>query len=121
MTDFQINDHLLSKECDALAKDIFDETMAEHSDSEPEDLREDMFDRAHETADGHAWVIYNYQALMLCTHCDTSNGDQFLEDVGMPEDPTLHKIACFIAYGEIRARIEQEIERLIEEYDEAHP
>lgn len=120
MTDFQINDHLLTKECAALAKDIFDEIMAEHPDSEPEDLREDMFDRAHETADGHAWVIYNYRALMLCAHCDTSDGEAFLDDVGVEwnqGESTIYTVATAIAYGEMRARIEQDIQQLIEDWE----
>lgn len=120
MSDFQINDYLLTKECAALAKDIFDETMAEHSDSEPEDLREDMFDRAHEAADGHEWVIYNYRALMLCAHCDTSDGEDFLDDVGFEwnqGESTIYTVATAIAYGEMRARIEQDIQQLIEDWE----
>lgn len=120
MSDFQINDHLLTKECDALAKEIFDDVLAENPDSEPEDLREDMFDRAHETADGHEWVIYNYQALMLCAHCDTSNGEAFLDDVGLAwkqGESTIYTVATAIAYGEMRARIEQDIQQLIEDWE----
>ena len=119
MADFQINDRLLSDECELLAREIYAEVMEQHPGENPEDYRDEMDDRAHETADGHQWVIYNYQALMLCAHCDVSQGEEFLEDVGMPEDVTIHKLACTIAYGEIRARIMDEIKDLIEAWEPA--
>lgn len=118
MSNFEISDFQLSRECDALARAIFDEVMAEHAGEDPEDYREDMDDRAHETADGHEWVIYNYKALMLCAHCDVSQGEEFLEDIGMPEEVTIHNLACTIAYGEMRARIMDEINNLIDAWDE---
>lgn len=120
MSDFQINDHLLTKECDAIAKEIFDNVLAENPDSEPEDLREDMFDRAHETADGHEWVIYNYKALVLCAHCDTSDGEDFIDDIGFEwkqGESTIYTVATAVAYGEMRARIEQELQCLIDEWE----
>lgn len=55
---------------------------------------------------------------MLCAHCDVSQGEEFLEDVGIPEDVTIHKLACAIAYGEMRARIMGEIEEMIEAWEE---
>lgn len=119
MSDFQINDRILSDECEGLARDIFDEVMAQYAGENPEDYRDEMDDRAHQKADGHQWVIYNYQALMLCAHCDVSQGEEFLEDVGMPEEVTIHKLACTIAYGEIRARIMDEINDLIEAWEPA--
>lgn len=114
MTEFQINDYILQKECDDLAKLIFDEIASENPDVAPDDLRDEFDARAHETADWHEWVIYNHKALMLCAHCDVSQGEEFLEDVGMSETPTIYSLACTIAYGEMRARIMEEIEDLIE-------
>jgi hypothetical protein len=120
MTDFQISDHLLSKECDEIAQEIFDEVMGEAApDEDAEFHRETMDDRAHESADGHQWVIYNHKALMLCAHCDTSLGGDFLSDIGMPEDPDLYKIACMIAFGEMRGRIGEKLAQLIEEWEPA--
>lgn len=118
MGDFQINDHLLQTECDSLAQEIFDEFKAEGGEGwNPEDDRDEMSDRAHETADGHEWVIYTYKAHMLCAHCDTTKGEELLEDVGMPEDPTYDKLGSFIAFGEMRGRIEEKLSELIEEYE----
>lgn len=120
MSDFQISDHLLSKECDEIAQEIFDEVMAEAAPDEDAEFHRDTLDqRAHEAADGHQWVIYNHSALMLCAHCNTDHGDELLSDIGMPEDPDLYKIACRIAYGEMRGRIMDRLETLIEEGEPA--
>lgn len=120
MNDFQINDHILAKECDELAREIFAEAIEDmDGDETPETYRDDMMDRAHETADGHEWVIYTYKAHLLCAHCNTDQGEEFLEGVGMPGAPTYDGLGSLIAYGEMRARIEQEIERLIEEWEPA--
>lgn len=117
MSDFQINDYILTKECDGIAAEIFAEIMADADDDETaEDKRDDMFDRAHETADGHEWVIYNYKALMLCAHCDTTQGEEFLDDTGfewVQGESTIYTVATAIAYGEMRARIESELSGLI--------
>lgn len=120
MTEFQINDYLLQTECEGLARDIFEEAQRDGGDDfDPEAERDDMMDRTHEVADGHEWVIYNHKALMLCAHCDVSMGEEFLEDVGIPEEPTLYKIACMIAYAEMRRRIEIAIEEMIDAFEPA--
>ena len=118
MSEFQINDGMLWRECAELAEEIFRDVTESNPDSSPEDLREEMTEQAHETADGHQWVIYNYKALILCAHCDTSKGEEFLDDVGMPESPDIYKLASWIAYGEIRGRIEEELDSLIESHEE---
>lgn len=119
MSDFQINDHLLTKECDQLAVDIFAEMLEGMADDEtPDDHRDDMNDRAHEAADGHGWVIYTYKAIQLCARCDVSQGEQFLEDVGgVEKGETFSGMATKIAYGEMRARIEAELQRLSDEWE----
>lgn len=118
MTDFEINDRILQKECDEIAKEIFDEMLAEMSDDEsPEDYRDEMSDRVREYADGHEWVIYNYKALMLCAHCNTDMGEDFMDDVGAPSEPDIYKLACMLAYGEMRGRIESALSDLIDNYD----
>ena len=118
MFEFQINDGILYRECKFLAEEIFRDVTESNPDSSPEDLREEMTEQAHETADGHEYVIYTHKALMICAHCDTSKGEEFLEDVGMPESPDIYKLASWIAYGEIRGRIEEELDSLIESHEE---
>jgi hypothetical protein len=120
MTEFQINDHIFGKECDELALEIFDEYMTSaESDETAEDKRDDMTDSAHQTADGHEWVIYNHKALMICAHCDVDQGEAFLEEIGMPEDVTIHKLACTIVYGEMLARISAKLDELIDDWEPA--
>lgn len=118
MSDFQINDHLLTTECQSLARDIVealdlgpDETLADRLD--------DAQDAAHEYADAHEWVIYHYKALMLCAHCDVSDGEQFLEDTGMPRGVTFNQLASIIAYGEMQSRIMVALQELAEQGEEA--
>jgi hypothetical protein len=119
MTD-QINDFTLTKECEALAQEIFDNMLADMADDEtPMDHRDTMSDRAHEAADGHEWVIYTYKAHTLCLHCNTDMGEEMLEDVGLPENPTYDSLGALIAYGEIRARIDQQIQALIDAWEPA--
>lgn len=118
MSEFQINDGILWRECKELAEEIFRDVMESNPGSSPEDLREEMFDRAHETADSHQWVIYTYKAKMLCAHCDTTKGEDFLEDVGLPESPTFDSLATMIAFAEMRGRVEEELQELIEAYEE---
>lgn len=123
MSDFEISNHMLQKECEQLAREIFDEVTADMAEDEtPEDYRDTMSDRAHETADGHEWVIYNYKALMLCAMSDTTLGEEFLDDIGFEwtSDSTIYTVATTIAYGEMRGRIEQEIHGLIEAWEEEH-
>ena len=117
-TEFQINDYLLTKECDQLARDIFEETLEDMADDEtPDQYRDAMNERAHETADGHEWVIYNYKALMLCAHCNTDRGEEFLDDIGFEwttGESTIYTVATAIAYGEMRARIEETLNDLLD-------
>ena len=120
MPDFEINDYILRQEALGMARDIFEEAQRDAGDSfDAEEARDEMMDRAHEHADGHNWVIYTYKAVMICAHCDVSRGEEFLEDTGgIERGETFDGIATKIAYGEMRARIEDELSDLIEEWQE---
>jgi len=120
MTDFQINDHILTKECESLAKNIFDDIMRDAAaDETGDDYLDDMMDRAHETSDGHEWVIYHYKALMACAHCNVDRGEELLEETRMPETPTINSLASLVLYGEIRLRIEDSLADIIREREAA--
>lgn len=116
-TEFQITDSILEAECRALAKDALADCVPDGED--PEDYRNDLDGWVHETVDGHEWVIYNHKALMLCAHCDTPYGDEFIADVGMPDQPSIYSFATAIAYGEIRGRIEAALQDLIDAWEPA--
>lgn len=120
MSDFQISDHIFSDECNELAQEIFDDFMISADPGETaEDKKDEMLESVYQTADGHEWVIYNYKALMICAHCDVDQGEAFLEETGMPEDVTIHKLACTIVYGEMRSRITTKLDELIDEWEPA--
>lgn len=125
MSGFQISDYLLTKECDDIAAEIFGNMLKDLArDETPEDKRDDMQDRADEATDSHEWVIYNHKALMICAHCDTSNGEAYMDDVGLnwtPGESTIYTVATLIVYGEMQARIMGEIGRLIEEWEDTRP
>lgn len=118
-----ITDYELSKACDDIAADIFDEFKTRHQDPEepwaydPEDYRDEMSDRAHEEADGHQWAIYTHYALSICAHCNTDDGEAFVDEVGAPSPFSLASAASMIVYGEIRARIDAELSNLIDNYE----
>lgn len=93
--------------------------LAENPGVDPEEFRDDMSDRAHETADGHEWVIYNHKALMICAHCNTEYGDDFLSEIGFKwtQDSTIYSVATAIVFGEMRGRIEFRLSELIDEHE----
>jgi hypothetical protein len=105
-----INDYTLDEYATDIAEEILRECEGE---------RETAMDRAHEAADGSEWVIYYSKAHELCQNCNTDNGEQFYDDCGPWEDVTYDKIATIIAYGELRARIEQAIDAKIDEIEAA--
>lgn len=115
----EITEFGLTCEAESLAREIFDEYRdAGGEDWHPYEDEDDMMDRAHEYADGHAWVIYTHKALRLCAECNTDRGEEFVDDVGLPEPFTLAGAAAAVAYGELRARIEEALRDLIEAYEE---
>lgn len=116
--DDRITEYGLTREAESLAREIFDEYRDEGGAGwDPEDDRDDMLDRVHETADGHAWVIYTWRALQLCAECNTDLGEEFVDDIGLPEPFTLGGAATAVAYGELRARIESALDEIIREYE----
>ena len=120
MTEERITEWRFDAECDELAQEIFDEMLSDMADDEtPDNHMNDMMDRAHETADGHQWVIYHFYAHQVCAACNTDMGEQFLEDVGTPESPTYDSLGSMIAYGEMRGRIEAKLQELADEWEPA--
>ena len=121
MSGFEINDHKLQTECVALAKEIFDEARdAAGAEFDPEDARDEMNERAWETADGHEWIIYTYKALKMCAECDTTHGQEFLDDCGgVAGCESFDSAVAQIAFGEMLRRIESALSDLIDEYQDA--
>ena len=105
-----INDHTLNE----YAADIADEIIRECDGD-----RDRAMYHAIDHADGSEWAIYYHKAHELCQNCNIDNGEQFYEDCGPWVDITYNRIATIIAYGELRARIEQAIDAKIDEMEAA--
>lgn len=73
MKDFRINDYTLNQE----AKEIAAAAMREEKE-----YGTDAEQMLHEMCEGHQWVIYTKKAFMLCAECDTSEGEDYLDDYG---------------------------------------
>ena len=100
------SDYELTKYCDDLAQGIV---------SEYQEYGGDIQDAIWESADGSEHVIYYYKAHSICFHCNTDQGEYFLEDVGMPEPTSYDSLAVSIAFGEILARTQQSVRAICEE------
>ena len=108
MTD-TINNRALNTMVNDWAAEIFGEV----------ETQDDAMDIANQYADGSEWVIYYGKAHQLCQHCDTDEGEQWLEDIGQGcEDMTYDKWASAIAYAEILVRLQNAINELYEEASE---
>jgi len=90
MTDFKINQYLLDQEAISIAK------MAMVEEKE---YGTDPMDYMHQVCDGHQWVIYTYKAMMLCAECDTSDGEDYIDELGMTEFDDLAHHASMVAFA----------------------
>ena len=104
MSNFEINDYILRQEAKALAKQAIAE-VAHYGG--------DHFKRLEQAVDGHEWVIYTYKALLLCAECDTSDGEQWLEDIGSEPTNDIGKLATLTAYATLLAAARDELCKLI--------
>jgi len=117
-----ITDYMLGQECRELAQDIFGEMLTGLArDETPKDHLDDMRDRARESVDGHHWVIYTHKSLLICAHCDTSDGEAFVEDTGLPTPFSLSTIATAIVFGEMLARAEMALQDLCDDWEDTRP
>ena len=114
------DEYTLSKECDALAQAILDDFIRDDDleRSHIDEYDDDLNDRVHEYVDGHQYVIYNYQALRFVAECNCEDGEIFLEEIGLPDDVDIYKLASTILYGEMRARITATLESLVAAHNE---
>ena len=103
---FEINDVILTRECQSIAVELIEEYP-------DDDAREDAIYLA---VDGHQWVIYHHKALMLCAHCSTDDGSQYLEDSisGGGSGYDFLAMASLIAYGEMTSRVRSEMSALLQ-------
>ena len=100
MSDFKINNDILNTEA---------EHLAELVNLEVKDYGGDAYDLLHEAVDGHEWVIYTYKALLLCAECDTTEGKQWLDEVGLEGTNDISKLATQVAYATLLTKAQQYI------------
>ena len=119
MTDNTIRtDHELQREAKDAAIEIFETVQIEHGAGfDPDPYDEEWSKRAHEWATWSRHVVDSYRAIQICSNCNVSSGEEHLADVGLPEEVTFESLASTIVYGELWARIHEELQRLCEEWE----
>jgi len=90
MTEFKINDYLLKQEAIEITK---------QSIREEQEFGFPALEYINQACDGHPWVIYTYKAIMLCAECDTSEGEEYLEDCGIESFESFGDHATKLAYA----------------------
>lgn len=90
MTNFIINDYVLKQE----AKEI---AMQAHL--EWKEYGASVHEMMHQMCDGHEWVIHTYKAMILCAECDTTDGEEYLDDIGQDNFIDLKQHACAVAFA----------------------
>ena len=88
------------------------------SDFDQIDAQEFIF----ESCDGHEIVIYYYKAIQFCADCDTSDGEEYLEDLlgGIAQDgDTFGQIACRIAFATLLCASMRCLEEIMSEHEES--
>ena len=98
------------------AKHIAKESL-EHSEGDFDLAREYL----HESCDGHEVAIYYGKAIQFCASQDTSDGEDWLEDIGGIVQPgdTFGGIACRIAFATLLVASEEALSELESESDNA--
>lgn len=100
-----------------LARNYATWIIREERGNDPENWRDNlethMHDKVHEWVDGCEHVIYHQKALSICTHCDTQRGEEFVEGMGT-KYTSINQLASAIVYGEIEARVLEELDNALE-------
>jgi hypothetical protein len=117
----RFDDYALDKECKSIAQEIFDIYKDDYCEDgeEIDAFDHTLTDSVSEHVDGHEFVIYHHKALRFCAECDVSDGEEFLADIGLPHEITIHNLASTILYGEMESRVRHFLEQIVEEYNDS--
>ena len=100
-----------------LVRDYAAWIISDERDNDPKNWRTNLENVLHEKVaewvDGSEHVIYYQKALSICTHCDTDRGEQFVEDMGT-KYTSIDELAVAIVFGEIEARVLEEVHTQLE-------
>lgn len=94
-------EHITDYDLTVRAEEIAAEAFQQFPDDETA-----ASDYIHESCDGMDWVVYHYKALTICARCCVDAGEQYVEEVGLPEKVTLWSLASLIVFGEMMNRAE---------------
>lgn len=106
MSDFTINDYILEQEAKSLAEEAFSECNGDMQDADQ---------WLWEAVDSHEWVIYYHQAGMLCVHCNTDDGADWLDGVGLEPTNDVDKLHTQIAFATLYAKASRYLQEMSEE------
>lgn len=115
----------------AVAAEIVECLFSETREQAGEDLdlsayEDEMRDRLAEQVDSSPHVIYTSRAVALCANCDTSEGEELLEDLyGAGKIFTgcasFGEVCARLAYACLTHEAELALQELIDAWAEAHP
>ena len=120
MADMIKSDYALTKVAENYAADIFAELQDEHGKN-PESFEDYFSDAAHSWADQSEHVIYTARAIAICGNCDTDAGEEWLSDIyGKPFDgcETFAEVCTRLAFAELYCRIQDELQKLKDNWEE---
>jgi hypothetical protein len=115
-----VTDHALDLACKEIAAEVFADLFTDNEEAKgmtPDDFADEFSDRIAEECDSSQYVIYTHYALSICAHCNTDDGEAFVDDVGIETPFSLSGVASRIAYGEMLARTEAAMREMIEEWE----
>ena len=102
----------LYREAKAIAQEAWKESEFDQDDAQ---------EFVHQTCDGHEVSIYYYKAIQFCADCDTSDGEEYLEDCGgiAQDGDTFGQIACRIAFATLLCASMSCLEEIMSEHEES--
>lgn len=108
MSDLIDNIYKLNKEAKALAQEAWEESEGDMEEAQ---------DYLHQSCDGHEAVIYTYRAWQLCANVDTSEAEQWLDDIGGAwiEGDTVDSFMSRMAFAVLYCAALEELHELEEE------
>jgi len=82
--------------------------------------REECDDFIRQTCDYHEVVIYYHKAIQFCAEQNTSDGEEWLEDIGGIAQPgdSFGQIACRIAFATLYCAAVEALDELLEGVEE---
>lgn len=101
----------------ASGREYYDEIASLAADivKEAEGDRETAFDRAHETVDGHQWIIYTRYNAQVLDH--SSNESAHFDNFGPLEADSYSDAMAKMAYAAMLQDLQEAIETALEEYE----